>query len=122
MKELSDDELRARFAQLRAGDELSAPRFDAVVDRAMRTVPERARAWVRWRIPLALSVAAALVLAVALARTSRRRDFIAPPLSTWTSPTASLLQMPGSELLALPSLGSSALGQLTTTFAQRERK
>ncbi len=122
MTERSDEELRARFSELRAGDELSAPRFGAVVEQAARAGNERVPAAIRWRIPVALSIAAALLLAVSLARATRRHDFIAPPLSTWTSPTASLLRMPGSNLLASPMLGSSALDNLTTTLAQRERK
>jgi hypothetical protein len=93
----ADDELRARFADLRASDERSAPDFHGVLDRAKRAPYADARR-LRLRAPLALFIAAAAVVvaAVGIARVSalRRAAFVTPPLSTWTSPTAGLLRTP----------------------------
>jgi hypothetical protein len=94
----ADDELRARFADLRASDERSAPDFHGVLDRAKRAPYADARR-LRLRAPLALFIAAAAVVvaAVGIARVSalRRAAFVATPLSTWTSPTAGLLRTQG---------------------------
>lgn len=113
MKEINDDELRARFAQLRSADELGAPDFQCVLERA-KNRPLRAGRFA-WRRPLAVSaaLAATILLAVGVARVARRSGFVAPPLSTWVSPTASLLRTPGSELLNSPSLTSSVLDPAT---------
>jgi hypothetical protein len=122
MTGLPDHELRARFDELRAADEQSAPGFGAVLARARFAAPDRTQRRRRWRLGAALSIAAAIVLAVGISRTARRRNFVAQPLSTWRSPTASLLRTPGSELLASPSLVPSALDHLTIMLAQREGK
>jgi hypothetical protein len=122
MTGIPDHELRARFDELRAADEQGAPGFGAVLARARFAAPDRTQRRRRRRLGVALSIAAAIVLAVGISRTSRRRSFVAQPLSTWRSPTASLLRTPGLELLASPSLIPSALDHLTTTLAQREGK
>jgi hypothetical protein len=116
----SDHELRAHFDALRATDERDAPGFRAVLDRAAPTAPDATRLRARLRLGAALAIAAAIVLAAGLTLTSPRRNFVAEPLSAWTSPTASLLHTPGSELLASPSLVPSALDHLTTTLPLRE--
>jgi hypothetical protein len=91
----SDDELRARFAELRAADARGAPDFRGVLDRANHSPHADSRGR-RWLSPLAISVAAAAVVvaAVGISRVSRRAAFVAPPLSSWTSPTAGLLRTP----------------------------
>jgi hypothetical protein len=109
-----DDELRSRFAELRDADARHAPAYRAVLERTDRRVPGVDRNGRRRTLRLALAAAAAIVLAVGVARVSRRRAFVAPPLSTWTSPTASLLRTPGAELLASPTLLSSVLDPVTT--------
>jgi anti-sigma-K factor RskA len=122
----SEHELRARFEALRAADERAAPGFRAVLARVARdralASPGTTRSRRRWRSPLAILMAAAatVVLVAGLTRSFRRRNFVPEPLSTWTSPTASLLQTPGSQLLTSPSLMPSALDHLTTTLAPRE--
>ncbi len=122
MTALSDHELRARFDALRAADERDAPGLRAVLDRARRAPAADARLMARRRLQVALSIAAALLLAVGVSRISRRPAFVPPPLSTWTSPTASLLHTPGSELLASPALLSSVLDQLTSMSPPHQGK
>ena len=116
----AEGELRARFDALRDGDQRDVPDFRALVDRGPRASSTTAAARRSWRLALALAAAAAIVVAVGLAVTARRRAFVPQPLATWTSPTASLLDTPGSALLASPTLVPSALDHLTATIAQRE--
>ena len=115
MIDMHDDELRARFAGLRASDELSAPEFVDVLDRARHSAHSRVSAR-RWLSPLAISIAAAAVViaAVGIARASRRAAFVAPPLSTWTSPTAGLLRTPGTGQRQPATLISSLVDIATT--------
>lgn len=122
MTALSDHELRARFDALRVADERDAPGFRAVLDRARRAPATDARLMARRRLQVALSIAAALLVAVGVSRISRRPDFVPPPLSIWTSPTASLLRTPGSDLLASPALLSSVLDQLTSMSPPHQGK
>jgi hypothetical protein len=114
-----DDELRAKFAALRSIDALHAPDFEAIRNRPMRSAQAAPSVRRSWRLGVALSVAAALLLSIGGTRAYRRYTFVAPPLSTWTSPTGSLLRTPGSELLRAPNLVSS-LAMLTNTLAQRK--
>jgi hypothetical protein len=112
MKEMGDDELRSRFAGLRGADEARQPDFRSVLERAVLRAPHSSR--IAWRSPLrvavSLAAAAAVVLAVGLTMQSRkRRAFVPVNLSIWTSPTASLLRTPGSELLTSATLGPSII-------------
>jgi hypothetical protein len=122
MSGLSDHELRAGFEALRAADEQEAPGFTTVLDRAKRAPLADPRPRVRRRLQVALSIAAALLLAAGVVRVFRRPDFVPPPLSTWTSPTASLLRTSGADLLASPTLLSSVLDQLTSMPPQHQGK
>ncbi len=123
MNDLKDDELRARFAQLRDADELGAPDFQGVLGRA-RLRPPRGR--LTWRPPsrfaLSAALAAAILFAIGVARVSRRSEFVPPPLSTWVSPTASLLRTPGSELMRAPRLMSSVLDPATESVTHTGKK
>ena len=117
MKELRDDELRARFAALRSADEINPPEFRSVLERAFVRDPQRSRAG--WRSPLrvavSLAAAEAVVLTVGLTIQARkRRAFVPVNLSLWTSPTASLLRTPGSDLLTSTSLGPSMIDPATS--------
>lgn len=111
MNESADDELRAQFGELRTADMGDAPAFRELFGRADRaaagTDRNERRRLSRLAIPIAL--AAAIVLTVGIARVARRRAFIQAPLSTWTSPTASLLRAPGAGLLAPPGILASVL-------------
>ncbi len=123
MSEMNDDELRAGFAELRANDEQSAPEFQALLDRASRSTRPDVRGG-RWLSPLAISIAAAavVIVAVGIARASRRAAFVAPPLSTWTSPTASLLRTPAIDHTRKADLLSSMIDIATSTTVPRTGK
>ena len=115
----SEHDLHRRFEALRTEDERNAPGYRSVLDRAPRAASAVIRAGSRRRLVAALAIAAAIVLAVVLPRVSRPHGFIPQPLSTWTSPTASLLRTSGPELFASRTLLPSSLDHLRTTFAQR---
>lgn len=118
MTDFSDRELRARFDALRGADEHDAPGFRSVLERSARVRPRRPR----WPLRVALSIAAALLLSVGIARVSRRRAFVAEPLSTWRSPTAGLLRTTGSDLLRSSALMPSMFDQLSSvSLAYKEK-
>lgn len=120
MNGLSDDELRARFKALRGADERHAPEFERIRARPARETQAAPRVRFGWRLGIALSIAAALMLSVGGTRMYRRYTFVAQPLSAWTSPTAALLRTPGAELLRSPRLAPSPLDHLITSLALRE--
>jgi len=115
----ADDELRARFEALREEDRRRAPAFrGALSDAWPRPLPRRRAFPLVW-----IAAAAGLVLTVGIAvRESRQHgaDPSAGPIgsfggadtvsvTTWRSPTASLLRTSGSGLLAPPRILSSIL-------------
>jgi hypothetical protein len=97
MNDSADRDLRARFEQLRADDEHSAPAFPELLARANHVAPRDARLGRRWlvRAGIPVAVAAAVVVAAGVARVARRRALNQVPLSAWTSPTSSLLHTSG---------------------------
>jgi len=105
-----DRELARRFADLKRSDAAAAPSLREVLDRPIRRGLDARRP----RRAIALQLAAALALLLAafyVARPSssgaRRRSAIA----AWRSPTASLLETPGREILvSTPVFGDSAPG------------
>ena len=105
-----DEDLRSRFDALRQLDGAAVPAVDAILARRAVRRPRRVAV-------TAMVAAAAIVLLAVGVRfaASRPADTISvesgePSLLAWRSPTASLLQTPGSELLLdMPSLGSSLL-------------
>ena len=96
-----DEDLTRRFAELRARDFSRTPSFDAVLAaRAPR---------IRYS-PLRLAAAIAVLVAAGAVTTVvyRRATFQPVALASWQSPTASLLAMPGAELIStVPSVTSS---------------
>jgi hypothetical protein len=114
MNDARDDELRARFAALRAEEAARAPEFRAVHERVLA----RGRSAAPSRSAMLLGLAAAAVLAVAtgvafrgrrtgvrstlVADSTPSRPFREPSITSWTSPTAGLLRTSGSALLADP--------------------
>ncbi len=83
MSEPTDSELRSHFEALRAADEQSVPGFRAILDRPAHAPTVGAIPRWHWPLRAALAIAAAILFVAGLARLPRRRDFVAPPLSTW---------------------------------------
>jgi len=109
----ADDELRARFRELRHEDGIRTPEFQAVVDRA---VDERAKATLH-RLPVVWLAAAAAVV-VGLVVTQRfhtTSDAAAQSITTWQSPTSSLVPASGRAVLSPPPLLSSVLDGATSS-------
>lgn len=133
MKHETDDDLRADFQALRADVEASdgVPSFDAMFSRAKAEAasPEaaaggaavtndlerarRRRAFpvAPW-IPLAAAAAVATILLVGLPGPDGDAEFerlvadYSTTATAWRSPTASLLEIPGVDLGAVPSIGT----------------
>jgi hypothetical protein len=114
-----DDELRARFAELRELDEAGAPEFQAmrqVADGTRETTASRARrSLVEWT-----AAAAGIMLATGAAVSVARRhesQTVVPAsvasISTWRSPTASLLRTSSISVLERPSIIASVLDGVT---------
>ncbi len=114
----ADDELRARFRELRRADGARAPEFPAVVDRAEdeRTTPVPYRSPVVW-------LAAAAAVVVGLVATQRLRatsDAAAQSITTWQSPTSSLVPASGRAVLSPSPLLSSVLDGATSSALWRK--
>jgi len=114
-----DDELRARFAELREVDEGGGgvPSFRSMWNDAERNAPRHGGGFV-W----AAAAAAVLVLAAGLVvsrNRSRETATPVPSILTWTSPTAGLLHMSNVAVLTPPSLLSSVLDGVTTPATGR---
>lgn len=114
-----DDELRARFEALREEDRPRAPAFRGAVGYERPQPLPRRRAF-----PLVwIAAAAGIVLIVGIAVRETRQHDTGPhdasagsfgggdsvSISTWRSPTASLLRVSGSEVLASSKILSSVL-------------
>jgi hypothetical protein len=114
----ADDELRARFHELRRADGARAPEFPAVVDRAEdeRTTSVPYRSPVVW-------LAAAAAVVVGLVATQRFRatsDAAAQSITTWQSPTGSLVPASGRAVLSPSPLLSSVLDGATSSALWRK--
>src|SRR5579864_7592926 len=95
-----DLELARLFEELRREDELRVPPFRRILERG--AAPRSRR--VRWApiAPAAVAVVVLVAAAVLLVRPNALRREPPPPASAiaeWRSPTDSLLETPGSELL-----------------------
>jgi hypothetical protein len=101
MSSSEDSRLRKHFANLREEDRSAAPSFGRTA------VP--ATAFSRRGSSLRIALAAMPVLAIAVmlaVRTHRSTDAVPRELAAWSSPTASLLETPGKQLLnQTPRLG-----------------
>lgn len=118
MQQSDDEDLHARFAELRNEDRAHAPAFDALWTRAQLSARRAARPRAL-RVAL-IAAAAGVVLTVGmLLQQSRTRDrrrtgsATAATISNWRSPTAGLLHAPGGALLAPPAIFSSILDGAT---------
>ena len=127
MMQPDDDDVRARFARLKASDRQSVPEFLSL----LATARIRARAARRSRLAAGVWAIAAAVMLIALSfvakRTSDRgrwssrpeaRAAAVPAITVWSSPTASLLTTSGSEIARPPDLLSSILDVAASAAAQ----
>jgi hypothetical protein len=121
MNEIGDEELHARFADLRDDDRAHAPEFRALWERAelRARISEPSRAV---RVAAILAAAGIVLTAGMLFQRSRdlaTRGGISPvTISDWRSPTAGLLRTPAMELLAPPAIFSSILDGATRATVQ----
>ena len=100
MKE-RDEDFGRRFGEMRAWDRRNIPSFDAVVRRSRR---------LRSRVPLLAAAALVIGVAVLLVLSRPREGRSETGIAMWQSPTASLLVIPGSDLLhTVPSLSESVI-------------
>jgi hypothetical protein len=114
----ADDELRARFRELRRADGARAPEFPAVVDRAgdERTTAVPYRSAVVW-----LAAAAAVVVGLVVTQRFRATsDAAARSITTWQSPTGSLVPASGRAVLSPSPLLSSVLDGATSSALWRK--
>ena len=105
-----DSRLRRHFANLREEDRSAAPPFGRIA---------AAAAFSRRGYSLRIALAAIPVLAIAVmlvVRTHRSTDVVRRELAAWSSPTASLLETPGKQLLnQTPRLGEPLIRALPAT-------
>ena len=122
MNDMSDEELGTRFSALRNQDRGHEPQFHQVWHRAelrARAAPPSSAPTLRW-----IAAAAAIVFIAAFvvithdARDNQPIVTTAPAISSWQSPTASLLGTPSRDLLAPPPLLSSVFDGVTQTALQ----
>jgi hypothetical protein len=121
MKQIGDDDLRARFAELRDDDRAHAPEFGALWRRAELRAQTMARPRTL-RVTWILAAAGIVVTVGILFQQSRdvrtRGSISRATISSWRSPTAGLLRMPGVELFAPPAIFSSILDGATGATVQ----
>jgi hypothetical protein len=113
-----DDDLRARIRDLRRVDRARAPEFPVVVDRARagRAKASPHRSPVVW-----LAAAAAVVVGlVATQRLRATNDAAGQPVTTWQSPTRSLVPASGRAVLSPSPLLSSVLDGATSSALWRK--
>jgi hypothetical protein len=107
MRQIDDDELRACFHKLRDHDAADLPDFSAMKRPRAHQAATPALVW--------LAAAASLILLASAVRWTRGRSDGDEPLgiTTWRSPTASLLDIPGRGFVAPPPILSSVLDGVT---------
>jgi hypothetical protein len=113
-----DDELRARFGELRAAESAASPGLSTVLHRARR----ESRPSPRRRTAMLLVGAAASIVAIALVVRQVRLQVAAKQASVavWHSPTTSLMPANPQSVLAPPPLLSSVLDGATSSTLWRK--
>ena len=109
-----DQDLRSRFAALRQLDGATVPDVEAIVARRRTRRPRRIL------LPATVAAAAVIALLVGGLRFAASEPSVSisvspaePSILAWRSPTASLLETPGRELLqTMPTVESSLLRHL----------
>ena len=127
MMQPDDDDLRARFARLKANDRRRVPEFHSL----LATARTRARAVRRARTVAGAWGIAAAVMLVALSLVAKRtpdrgrlssgpdaRTAAVTAITVWSSPTASLLTTAGNEITKPPDILSSILDVAAFPAAQ----
>jgi hypothetical protein len=114
----SEDELRARFGELRAAEAAAAPGLLAVMHGARR----ESRRSPRRRTAMLLVGAAASIVAVTLVIRQVRLEAAAKlaSVAAWRSPTTSLMPTTPHSVLAPPPLLSSVLDGATSSTLWRK--
>ena len=113
-----DDELHARFSELRAAESAAAPGLSTVLHRARRkSHPSPHR-----RTAMLLVGAAASIAGIALVVRQVRLQAAAtqPSITAWQSPTMSLMPATPRSVLAPPPLLSSVLDGATSSTLWRK--
>ena len=104
----NDDDLRKRFHALGSVDQATRPAFGAVRAKPDARAPRR----LAGAVLFVWGLAAVAVLAVGLVTYGGRRvDPSVPSIMEWQSPTASLLQGQGLQMLSPAPMTSSVLDQ-----------
>jgi len=101
----NDDDLRARFSELRSEDEASVSQFHSFLRRAVpRRASIRVSAWAVVMVSMAVLIA---VIVVAVQRSGQRNTGRpAVSITEWKSSTDFLLRTPGQEVLrTIPRIG-----------------
>ena len=113
-----DDELRARFGELRAAQSVGAPSVSAVLNRAPHSSRPIAR---RTSVLLVFGAAASIGALMFAARQLGVRTPARETLATqWPSPTTSLMPVNPQSVLAPPPLLSSVLDGATSSTLWRK--
>ncbi len=111
-------DLRARFESLREMEQASAPDFQDVVEvKSAARIPTRrsAGAWVGLAAAAGVVVAAAMIL-----QGPSRATSSTDRVTSWQSPTTSLVPTNGQTVLAPPPLLSSVLDDATASTLWRK--
>lgn len=112
-----DRELRARFGELRDADSAGAPDVSGVV---ARTAIDRRATIARRSGAMLLAAAAVVLIGVVVARQPRAVDGSGASITSWKSPTTSLIPTTGQSVLAPDPLLSSVLdGATSSTLWQK---
>ena len=116
MKQIGDEDLRARFAELRDDDRAHAPEFGPLWKRAelrAQTTARKRTLRVAWIVAAAGIVVTVSVLVQQSRDVQTEGSISGATISSWKSPTAGLLRTSGIELLAPPPILTSILDGAT---------
>ena len=116
MKQIGDEDLRARFAELRDDDRAHAPEFGPLWKRAelrAQTTSRKRTLRVAWIVAAAGIVVTVSVLVQQSRDVQTEGSISGATISSWKSPTAGLLRTSGIELLAPPPILTSILDGAT---------
>lgn len=99
-KNMDDKDLHDLFAERRAADADQAPAFEPLWNEAVARVDRRWGAWWRYAAAAVLLVGLGVI---AVLRFQPQEPVVAMSITEWQSPTARLLDVPGSLPVELPT-------------------